>query len=87
MVLSIALVLVSLFGLGLSSSSMRVHDARNEPPPGFTRIGPPPSGTLIKLRIALKQTNMEGLIKKLYDLSTPGNENYTKWLSAKEVRW
>lgn len=89
MVFSTALVLTSLFGLGLSSPlatpDMKVQGSRNAPPNGFTSIGPALPDTLLDMRIALTQNNMEGLIEKLYDISLPSSGQYGKWLSKEEV--
>lgn len=89
MALSAVFVLVSLFGLGLcsplTSRSMQVHQSVSSAPSGFTLNGPTSSETSITLRIALKQNNMDGLIEKLFDVSTPSSANYGQWLSTDEV--
>ena len=65
---------------------MQVHESLSSVPSGFTRNGPLSADATIKLRIALKQNNMEGLIDTLYDVSTPTSANYGQYLSAEEVR-
>lgn len=42
---------------------------------------------MLELRIALKQNNMDGLIDKLYDVSTPSSANWRKFLSKDEVSY
>lgn len=89
MVFSTALVLTSLFSLGLSSPlatpGMQVQGSRSSPPSGFTLNGPAEPGTRLDLRIALKQTNIQGLVTTLYDISDPENPRYGNWLSTDEV--
>ena len=65
---------------------MQVHHSRSEIPSGFTLEGPVSDETTVKLRIALKQNNMDGLIETLYDVSTPSSAKYGQWLSSEEVR-
>lgn len=89
MVLSVTLVLISLFSLGLgtplASRSMQVHQSRSSVPSGFTLNGPTSSDATIQLRIALKQRDMDGLIEALYDVSTPSSANYGQYLTTEEV--
>ncbi|KAJ7018607.1 family S53 protease-like protein [Mycena alexandri] len=58
---------------------------RDNPPNGFSRIGPSPPETILDLRLALTQNNISGLQDTVYDVSTPGNARYGKHLSKEEV--
>lgn len=71
----------------MQARSMQVAKSRASAPSGFTFTQPADSGTMLKLRIALKQNNMDGLIDKLYDVSTPSSPNWRKFLSKGEVNF
>ncbi|KAI0040880.1 subtilisin-like protein [Auriscalpium vulgare] len=64
---------------------MRLHEHRDAVPNGFTSKGPAPGDTVLKLRIALKQTDIAGLQDVLMDVSTPSSANYGQHLSLEEV--
>ncbi|KAI0046357.1 family S53 protease [Auriscalpium vulgare] len=64
---------------------MRLHEHRDDVPDGFTNKGPAPGDTLLRLRIALKQTDITGLQDVLMDVSTPSSANYGQHLSLEEV--
>jgi tripeptidyl-peptidase-1 len=65
--------------------SMVVQDQRNSAPDGFVQEGAPSSDQIIKLRIALHQTNIAGLEDALMAVSTPGNALYGQHLTMEEV--
>ncbi|KAI0046370.1 family S53 protease [Auriscalpium vulgare] len=64
---------------------MRLHEHRDHVPSGFTNKGPAPGDTVLKLRIALKQTDITGLQDVLMDVSTPSSAHYGQHLSLEEV--
>ncbi|KAJ7773974.1 family S53 protease-like protein [Mycena metata] len=67
------------------SGSMVVHEKRDAPPAGFTNLGPAPPDEALTLRVALKSSNISALQDKLLSISTPGNADFRKWLTADEV--
>ncbi|KAH9847178.1 family S53 protease-like protein [Lenzites betulinus] len=72
-------------GAPLAREPLHVHDARSAAPAGYTTSGAPHPDTVLQLRVALKQSNVDGLVDKLYDVSTPGSANYRNFLSKAEV--
>lgn len=86
--LSASFILVSLvaaaFGTPLARN-LQVHESRDSLPSGFARTGPASAETTLKLRIALTQSNTDGLIDALYDVSTPSSEHYRQHLAKEEV--
>lgn len=81
--------LVSLFALAMGNPlvkrAMKVHESRPDTPEGFTKQTPAAADTPIQLRIALKQSDPEGLEKIAMDVSTPGNALYGQHLTKEEV--
>ncbi|KAH9857435.1 family S53 protease [Lenzites betulinus] len=67
------------------SRNLKVHEAREEIPDGFSLQGSAAPDTTLKLRIALVQSNFAELEQKLYDVSTPSSPNYGAHLSKEEV--
>jgi tripeptidyl-peptidase-1 len=55
------------------------------PPLGWTIAGPAPSDHLIKLRIALPQSNFDVLEDHLYAISDPYHERYGAHLTKEEI--
>lgn len=90
MVILSAICILSLLGNVLAipsiSRAMQVHESRASAPSGFSLAGTPSAGTMINLRINLAQNDIDGLVDKLYDVSTPSSNNYGKYLSKEEVR-
>ncbi|KAI0633307.1 family S53 protease-like protein [Trametes polyzona] len=82
--LAFSFVTIAL-GAPLAREPLHVHDARSAAPQGYTASGPPHPDTVLQLRVALKQSDTAGLVDKLYDVSTPGSNNYRKFLSKAEV--
>lgn len=66
--------------------SMAVHETRENVPEAFTQKTSAPPDSVLNLRIALVQNDIEGLQKALLDVSTPGNALYGQHLSKEEVR-
>ena len=77
----IILVAASPFG----RREMQVHELREGVPAGFLQTGTPSLDTELTFRIALAQTDPDGLTTALYDVSTPSSANYGKHLSKSEV--
>ena len=68
-----------------SFRSMSVLEQRSDVPIGFTRSSSAPATKILNLRLALKQNDMAGLEKALYDVSTPGSALYGQHLTKEEV--
>ncbi|KAI0823806.1 family S53 protease [Trametes gibbosa] len=82
------LFVASLFTLAIGkpmSRNLKVHEAREEIPAGFSLRGSASPDTTLKLRIALVQSNFAELEQRLYDVSTPSSPNYGLHLSKDEV--
>ncbi|EKM54114.1 uncharacterized protein PHACADRAFT_257728 [Phanerochaete carnosa HHB-10118-sp] len=81
--------LASLFATALGNPlgrrAMTVHESRSEVPDGFAQQGPASPDTVLNLRIALTQSNPQGLTDALMEVSTPGNALYQQFLSKEEV--
>ncbi|GBE83937.1 Tripeptidyl-peptidase SED2 [Sparassis crispa] len=80
-----ALLFTHALGTPLQRRSLQLHEARDAPPPGFTLVGHAPSDTILKLRIALVQSDTTGLVDALYDVSTPSSPKYGQYLSKSEA--
>ena len=65
---------------------LHVHERRTEVPSGFKYVGTADPNAMLDLRIALVQSDPAGLQAALYDVSTPGSENYRKHLTKAQVR-
>ncbi|KAA1474803.1 subtilisin-like protein [Dentipellis sp. KUC8613] len=65
--------------------STHVMHRRDSPPGGFVRVGPAPDEHVLKLHLALAQSNITGMQEKLLAASTPGNAQYGKYLSSEEI--
>ncbi|KAF7797928.1 hypothetical protein EIP86_009135 [Pleurotus ostreatoroseus] len=63
---------------------MTVHEAQVLPE-GFTSRGAAFSDTMLNLRLALAQTDPDGMIQSLMDISTPGNALYGRQFTKEEV--
>lgn len=84
------LVFTALFSLALAKPyprSMTVLESRQSVPSGYVHNGAADSTSQIKLRIALAQSNPEGLVDALYSVSTPTSATYGEHLSKEEVRF
>ena len=84
-----ALVAICLAAVALGkpvARSLQVHESRAQVPAAFSLAGPASPDTVLNLRIALVSSDMTGLEKALYDVSTPGSAQYGQHLSKEEVR-
>lgn len=82
------LVFSALFSLAFAKPtprSMKVHEARQSAPSGYVRTGAAAAATELNLRIALVQSDRQGLVDALYSVSTPGSASYGEHLSKEEV--
>lgn len=52
---------------------------------GWTEEGPADKNAILKLTIALRQSNMEKLEKMFWERSDPKHADYSKWLSVEEL--
>ena len=69
-----------------SVSDFVVHEALVAAPQGFTNVGPASPDQTLTLRLALAQTDPDGMIQSLMDISTPGNALYGRQFTKEEVR-
>ena len=69
---------------GPVARGLQVHEAR-QLPSGFVLTGAAPDDTILNLRIALTQSDADGLIRALMDVSTPFNPQYGQHLSKEQV--
>ncbi len=83
------LVASSLFALAvgnpLGRRAMQVHESRSELPASFAKTGTPSPDTVLNFRIALAQTDPDGLTDALYDVSAPSSANNGNHLTKEEV--
>ncbi|KAI8974189.1 family S53 protease [Trametes punicea] len=82
--LLVASLIASALGKPMGRN-LQVHEARKDVPAGFSLEGAASPDATLKLRIALVQSDFEGLEERLYDVSTPSSPNYGKYLSKAEV--
>ncbi|KAJ7445428.1 subtilisin-like protein [Mycena latifolia] len=68
------------------SGSLVVHESRRAAPAGFFSQGAAPVTDVLTLRFGLTPNNLSGLQEKLVSISTPGNVDFTQWLSKDEVK-
>ena len=75
------------FALGnpLTRRAMTVHETQVLPE-GFSSRGAASPDTMLNLRLALAQTDPDGMIQSLMDISTPGNALYGRQFTKEEVR-
>ena len=64
-----------------------VHEQRQGVPDGFVIKGSAPADKMLDLRIALVQSDMVGLEKALYDVSTPDSPLYGQHLTKEQVKY
>lgn len=64
---------------------MVVHEKRQGVPDGFVAASVAPADQILNLRIALVQTDMPGLEKALFEVSTPDSPLYGQHLTKEEV--
>lgn len=81
------LLLLSFVTLVIATPlNLVVHEKIDSVPDGFLHNGPAPDATTLNLRINLASSDMAGLEKSLYDVSTPDSPLYGQHLSKEEVR-
>lgn len=68
-------------------SDLVVHESIVRVPDGFTRVSSAPVNQSLNLRIALANSNMDGLLEAFYAVSDPSNPLYGQHLSKEEVRF
>lgn len=87
--LSLTFCLVSLVTLALghppARRAMVVHETQVLPE-GFSAQGAASPEKMLNLRMALAQSDPDGLVASLMDVSTPGNALYGQHLTREEVR-
>ncbi|KAF9814359.1 hypothetical protein IEO21_05154 [Rhodonia placenta] len=86
--LTVSLLTLLSFTAALSkpaTRSLEVHETRAAVPSGFVKSAPASPNTLLNLRLGLANSNTDGLITTLYDVSTPSSANYGQHLSKEEV--
>jgi tripeptidyl-peptidase I len=77
--------LITLVCAGSVAENLVVHEQIDRAPNGFLHAGAASNSTVLNLRIALVSSNITGLEKALYDVSTPSSKLYGKHLSKAEV--
>ncbi|KAK7018221.1 family S53 protease-like protein [Favolaschia claudopus] len=82
-------VLAALVALATASptnlETRTIHERRVAPAPGFIDLGPAPADDQLKLRIALKSTDIVGLEKELMAVSDPSSTRYGQHLTPEQV--
>ncbi|TFY65280.1 hypothetical protein EVJ58_g2064 [Rhodofomes roseus] len=84
--LLLGLLLPALSSGNPARRSMQVQESRPSPPSGYTLTGPANPDTVLTFRLALTQSDYDGLIDALYDVSMPSSANYGEWLSKEGVQ-
>lgn len=64
---------------------MTVHERKTAAPSGFARVAKAKAETSLTMRLALKQRDIDGLVKALYRVSDPASPDYGKHLSKEEI--
>lgn len=81
-------VFSALFSLAVAlphKASLTLHESRPSAPPGFVRSSAAGADGQVRLRIALVQSDTEGLVDSVYAVSTPSSPRYGKHLTKEEV--
>ncbi|KAK6992571.1 Pro-kumamolisin, activation domain-containing protein [Favolaschia claudopus] len=65
--------------------AMTVHESRAEPARGFVKSSVAPASKELTLRISLKQNDMSGLEKALYEVSDPASALYGQHLTPEKL--
>ncbi|PIL33241.1 hypothetical protein GSI_04691 [Ganoderma sinense ZZ0214-1] len=82
-------LLTSLVALAFckpATRNLKLHEALEGPPAGYSLTGSADPNQTLKLRLSVTQSNIPELERKLYDVSTPSSHNYGKHLSKSEVQ-
>ncbi|KZT71792.1 subtilisin-like protein [Daedalea quercina L-15889] len=83
--LFLALLLPSLSWGTPVRRGMQVLESRQSAPGGYTLTGSADPDSVLTFRLALVQSDYDGLIDALYNVSTPSSAQYGQYLSAEEV--
>ena len=75
---------VLMLSVCVAARTMQLHESR-QLPQGFTSLGPAPPDAILDLRIALTQSDSEGLIDTLMAVSEPSSVRYGQYLTKEEV--
>ncbi|CDO69077.1 hypothetical protein BN946_scf184992.g26 [Trametes cinnabarina] len=70
---------------GSSTPTFSLHELRNTVPSGFTEIGPAPPEATLNLRLALAESDPNGVVDALYSVSDPDSPTYGQYLNKDEV--
>lgn len=90
MVFFALLSIASVLATALANSdflSMVVHDRRSSAPEGFVRSRAAETSLNMRMRIALRQSNITGLHDELIEISTPASARYGQHLTKEQVRY
>lgn len=86
--LPVGLIIASILAVSQAANplfrDMVVHESATLPD-GFVESGAPSSSKVLKLRIALTQTDIKSLEAELYAVSDPASARYGQHLSKEEV--
>ena len=69
----------------LGARDMRLHERREVIPRGFVKTTAAPASQMLNLRLALVQSDPQGLEDALYAVSTPSSALYGQFLTKEEV--
>lgn len=81
---SVGTIVASIEAVSVTASSFVLQDSVTIPSI-FQTVGPVPNDWIIDFRVSLTSTNIAGLEKLLYEVSTPGSSDYGQYLSSDEV--
>ncbi|KAI0827003.1 subtilisin-like protein [Trametes gibbosa] len=76
---------VSATPVATGALNFRVHESLRAIPSGFTEVGPASPETTLSLRLALAQSDADGVIDALYRVSDPDSASYGQHLSKQEA--
>jgi tripeptidyl-peptidase-1 len=88
---ALSALLTAITAVSASPSASRrwtdfaVKDARRDLPSGWKLHSRAPADHAIDLRIALRQSKVDELVKRLYEVSDPGHADYRKHLTKEQV--
>ncbi|KAI0777487.1 subtilisin-like protein [Trametes elegans] len=68
-----------------ASTTFLVHELRKAPPSGFTEVSPASPETTLTLRLALAESDPNGLIDALSSVSDPDSASYGHYLTKDQV--
>ena len=69
----------------VANVNFRLHESSKNVPQGFTAVGPAPLQSMISLRLALAQSNADGVVDALYSVSDPSSPQYGQHKTKEEV--